>query len=67
MGGPRRVQTVGPVKSRTEAIRDSSGSVAGQLTAHLRNFVACMKTRKTPVSDLESGHVEIADHSGGIM
>jgi predicted dehydrogenase len=56
VGGPRRVPAAGAPRERTRPVRDDTGSVAAQLSGHIRNFVDCMRTREAPVSDLESGH-----------
>jgi predicted dehydrogenase len=40
----------------TEAIKDDSGDQFVQFKDHVRNFLDCVKSRKQPVSDLESGH-----------
>jgi predicted dehydrogenase len=38
----------------TEAVRDDSGDEYDQFRRHVRNFLDCVKSRRTPVSDLES-------------
>jgi hypothetical protein len=35
---------------------DHSGDSTEQYLEHARNFLDCVRTRKTPVSDVESGH-----------
>jgi predicted dehydrogenase len=55
-GGPRRIPVVGPPAPRTPAVEDTSGSSTGQLRGHVRNFLDCVKSRRAPVSDLESAH-----------
>jgi predicted dehydrogenase len=55
-GGPKPVAVSSPAKLRTDAIVDQSGSSAEQYLEHARNFLDCVRTRRTPVSDLESGH-----------
>jgi predicted dehydrogenase len=56
VGGP----TVPPLpkqpRLRTEAIEDTSGSDKAQFVDHVRNFLDCTKSRKQPISDLESVH-----------
>ena len=37
-------------------VEDKSGDVRGQFKAHVRNFLDCVKSRQTPVSDPESAH-----------
>src|SRR5207248_277863 len=54
--GPRRVPLTGPAPPRTRAVEDNSGSSARQLRQHVRNFLDCVKSRRAPVSDLESAH-----------
>jgi hypothetical protein len=46
-----------PRALRTDAIRDDGyEQVRDQFAPHVRNFIDCIKTRKAPASDLESGH-----------
>jgi len=40
----------------TEPAKDTSGNWREQYVEHARNFLDCVKTRKEPNSDLESGH-----------
>lgn len=62
VGGPRPVK-VEPRPPRTAAMVDQSGSSAGQYRNHARNFLDCIKSRKSPVSDVTAGHrVAIACH-----
>lgn len=50
-------------KPRTQAIEDRSGDVRGQFQQHVRNFLECVKSRQTPISDLASSQrVSIACH-----
>jgi predicted dehydrogenase len=56
VGGPVAVKLTGPPRYRTEAIKDDSGDGRQQLGEHVRNFLDCVKSRKPPVSDLESAH-----------
>ena len=55
-GGPPSVKETGPPQFWTKAIVDKSGDSRAQLKQHVRNFLDCVKTRKQPISDLESGH-----------
>jgi predicted dehydrogenase len=55
VGGPKRVKDDGPAQFWTEAVKDESGSSVEQFQRHAGNFIECIKTRKQPVSDLESG------------
>ena len=61
-GGPQAI----PAEARpprTAAMTDRSGSSAAQYRNHARNFLDCVKSRKTPVSDVASGHrVAVACH-----
>jgi predicted dehydrogenase len=56
VGGPRPVPMEGKPKLRCKAIEDRTGNGRAQFREHVRNFLDCVKSRKTPVSDLESGH-----------
>jgi predicted dehydrogenase len=56
VGGPQPVAVVGPVESWTTALEDNSGNTRDQFKRHARNFLDCVKTRETPISDLESSH-----------
>lgn len=40
----------------TEPMQDKSGDTYEQFRLHVRNFLDCVKSRKQPISDLESGH-----------
>ena len=56
VGGPARAS--GPEldspKFWTEAVSDDSGDEYDQFRRHARNFLDCVKSRRTPISDLES-------------
>jgi predicted dehydrogenase len=56
VGGPPPVAADGPRKLRAEPVEDRTGNTGEQLRGHVRNFLDCVKSRKQPVSDLESGH-----------
>jgi predicted dehydrogenase len=56
VGGPERVVLTGEPRLRTTAIENSTGDDRAQFKAHVRDFLDCIRTRRTPVSDLESGH-----------
>jgi predicted dehydrogenase len=56
VGGPQRVATTGPDESWTTPVEDSTGSEREQFSGHVRNFLDCIKSRGTPISDLESAH-----------
>ena len=40
----------------TEPAKDSSGNWKDQYVQHIRNFLDCVKSRREPNSDLQSGH-----------
>jgi predicted dehydrogenase len=40
----------------TEPLKDETGDQNTQFRDHVRNFVDCVKSRRQPISDLESGH-----------
>ena len=41
---------------RCEAVNDKTGNATQQYLLHAQNFIDCIKSRKTPNSDLESSH-----------
>jgi predicted dehydrogenase len=53
-GGPKRVKLAQPARPRTRAVEDRSGDSAVQFREHAQNFLDCVRSRKTPVADLES-------------
>jgi predicted dehydrogenase len=67
VGGPKRLEKTGPVESWTESIEDKSGDAREQFKLHARNFLDCVKSRKQPISDLESAHrVAVVCHLANI-
>jgi predicted dehydrogenase len=56
VGGPKAVQQKGARKLRTERLEEGYYKPRQLLKLHTRNFLDCVKSRKEPVSDLESGH-----------
>jgi predicted dehydrogenase len=57
VGGPAPAKKEdGPPRYWTEAVKDESGDARDQFKRHARNFLDCVKSRKQPVSDLESAH-----------
>lgn len=56
VGGPQRVATTGPEPLWTEPLEDQTGDDRAQFVAHVRNFLECVKSRATPISDLDSSH-----------
>jgi predicted dehydrogenase len=55
VGGPVAVKDDGPPTFWTASLKDETGDPRAQFLAHARNFLDCVKSRKEPVSDLESG------------
>jgi predicted dehydrogenase len=67
VGGPRPVPINAASIPRTGAVADRSGSSDGQYRNHARNFLDCIRSRRTPISDIESAHrVAIACHLGNL-
>ena len=63
VGGPARVADPGTTTYWTEPASDQTGNAQDQLKRHVRDFLDCVKSRQTPLSDLESGHrVAVACH-----
>jgi len=58
VGGPQVNPELDPPKPErwTEPMKDDSGDAIGDYQRHQRNFLDCVKSRKQPVADLESGH-----------
>lgn len=56
VGGPQPVEVTGPEEFWTKPIEDTTGNEREQFTRHVRNFLDCVKSRETPISDLASGH-----------
>jgi predicted dehydrogenase len=56
VGGPAIPPPSKGVRFRTEAIEDRTGNDKAQFADHVRNFLDCIKSRKQPISDLESVH-----------
>ena len=66
-GGPRPVLLDRPRLPRTAAVADRTGNSAEQYRNHARNFLDCIRSRRPPLSDLESAHrVAIACHLGNL-
>jgi predicted dehydrogenase len=67
VGGPKRAEQTGPVETWTKSLEDKSGDAREQFKLHARNFLDCVKSRKEPISDLESAHrVATACHLANI-
>lgn len=56
IGGPSAAKEAQPTTLWTEPIQDESGDPLAQFRQHARNFLDCVKSRQTPISDLETGH-----------
>jgi predicted dehydrogenase len=56
VGGPQRVVASAPTELWTRPVEDHTGDAREQFRLHVRNFLDCVKSRKEPISDLESGH-----------
>jgi predicted dehydrogenase len=56
VGGVQKVESSEGDELWTTAIEDRSGADAEQFTLHVRNFLDCVKSRATPISDLASAH-----------
>jgi predicted dehydrogenase len=56
VGGPGQTGDTPSRESWTEALQDHSGDEFDQFRRHARHFLECVRTRATPVSDLEGGH-----------
>ncbi len=55
VGGPQPVdEPIGQM--RCQAVSDKTGNATQQYLLHAQNFIDCIKSRKTPNSDLESSH-----------
>jgi predicted dehydrogenase len=55
VGGPQPVEEP-EGQLWCEAAKDTSGDWKAQYVEHAKNFIACVKSRATPNSDLESSH-----------
>ena len=57
VGGPKPpVKVEGMPEFWTKEIADTTGSDREQFKLHVRNFLDCVKSRQTPLSDLASAH-----------
>jgi predicted dehydrogenase len=54
--GPTRSERAQAPPDWTRAIEDRSGDEFDQFRRHARNFIDCVRSRRQPVSDLESAH-----------
>jgi predicted dehydrogenase len=56
VGGPAPVPKVDKPPYLTEAVSDASGSEIDQFKRHVRDFLDCVKSRRQPISDMDSAH-----------
>jgi predicted dehydrogenase len=56
VGGPQPLERVGSPPLWTEPGKSDPGNAGQQYIDHARNFLACIRSRQTPDSDLESAH-----------
>jgi predicted dehydrogenase len=56
IGGPTKANAASVKRLRAEPIDDRSGSSDEQYFGHVRNFLDCIRSRATPISDLASSH-----------
>jgi predicted dehydrogenase len=56
VGGPQPLPETSAEEFWTEPTKDTSGDSKEQSVLHVQNFLECIKSRKEPISDLESGH-----------
>jgi predicted dehydrogenase len=67
VGGPAAVKESGPPQLWTTPAADHTGDPREQFRCHVRDFLDCVRSRRGPVSDLESGHrVATACHLANI-
>jgi predicted dehydrogenase len=67
IGGPVLVPEPGAPAYWTKPLKDESGNGNDLFRRHAREFVDCVKSRRQPISDLESGHrVATACHLANI-
>jgi predicted dehydrogenase len=56
VGGPQPEPEPEPRQFWTEPVKDETGDAMEDYVRHARNFLDCVKSRRTPATDLESGH-----------
>lgn len=56
VGGPKPSNQPSTSQPLTEEREDKSGNSDTQYLAHARDFLACIRSRQTPISDLASAH-----------
>ncbi len=55
-GGPASTGNRELAARRTEGIEDRSGDEFDQFRRHAKSFLECVRSRREPISDLETGH-----------
>ncbi len=56
VGGPATTGQRSAASSATAGVEDRSGDAYDQFKRHARNFLESVRSRRDPISDLESGH-----------
>jgi predicted dehydrogenase len=56
VGGPKPEKLDHPPRPRTRSLEDRSGDTRLQFEAHARDFLDCVRSRNSPISDLESAN-----------
>jgi predicted dehydrogenase len=56
VGGPATTGDRGSGQKRTDALEDRTGDEYDQFRRHAGNFLDAVRSRREPISDLESGH-----------
>lgn len=56
VGGPATRSEKAAARFWTKPVKDATGDSREQFRLHARNFLDCVKSRREPISDLESGH-----------
>src|SRR5262249_17462753 len=59
VGGPKRTgleEALNSGSTWTESLEDTSGDEYDQFRRHTTEFLDCVRTRRQPLSDIESGH-----------
>ena len=56
VGGPAPTGDLGASRMRTDAVEDRTGDEYDQFRRHAGDFLDAVRSRRDPISDLESGH-----------
>jgi predicted dehydrogenase len=56
VGGPQHIPGLPDNEYWTENCENATGDSGQQYDLHTKNFLDCMKSRRLPIADLESGH-----------